>query len=128
MTYIPDLTAWSTHLAVGFLSARHHFPRGRCPHGALDAICELIVPAAENGSRGLHPCEFCPTGSESWRTIEYGEKVLRLGNAEILVPRRDRGYYLAPTLIAHYIVEHEYLPPSEFLEAVLALPTAQDSR
>lgn len=44
---------------------------------------------------------------------------IELGDAEIEVTGRDRIRYAAPQLIFHYIVHHEYQPPSGFVEAVL---------
>jgi hypothetical protein len=37
---------------------------------------------------------------------------------EIYVPGRN-GIYVAPSLIYHYVVDHHYQPPAEFMEAVL---------
>jgi hypothetical protein len=37
------------------------------------------------------------------------------------VPSGDRLYF-APEMIAHYIERHEYAPPLDFVEAVLACP------
>lgn len=31
--------------------------------------------------------------------------------------------YAAPELIAHYVEAHDYLPPTEFIEAVLSSDT-----
>jgi hypothetical protein len=44
----------------------------------------------------------------------------REGNGEIWVPGDDV-IYAAPVLIVHYIEEHGYLPPPQFLKAVAAL-------
>jgi len=30
--------------------------------------------------------------------------------------------YVAPEMISHYVVDHDYLPPSELIEAVLRSP------
>jgi len=41
----------------------------------------------------------------------------RWGNGEIRVA--DAGIvYAAPVLVVHYIEEHDYLPPTQFLKAV----------
>jgi hypothetical protein len=42
---------------------------------------------------------------------------IRLGNGEIRVPGANGLVYAAPTLICHYIDEHEYGPPEDFLHA-----------
>jgi hypothetical protein len=47
-----------------------------------------------------------------------------LGDGEIRVPARGEVTYVAPNLIYHYVVAHQYLPPDVFLDALrsLALP------
>jgi len=50
-------------------------------------------------------------------TIFLGQE-LPLGNAEIWIPDGAGGIFAAPNLIVHYIETHNYLPPSEFIEAV----------
>ncbi len=41
-----------------------------------------------------------------------------LGSAEIWVIANDGKIFACPDLILHYIVDHNYLPPEEFIEAV----------
>jgi len=49
--------------------------------------------------------------------------VIRLGFAEIRVLSEDgKTSYAAPNIIYHYILEHEYKPPTKFIEAVLKGP------
>jgi hypothetical protein len=46
------------------------------------------------------------------------------GNGQIRVNHRGEGppvTYVAPVLLHHYVVEHHYLPPQEFIDAVNAL-------
>ena len=45
---------------------------------------------------------------------------MALGNAEIRVLGRNGKTYAAPNLIYHYIKDCGYLPPHEFLEAVMS--------
>lgn len=42
----------------------------------------------------------------------------RLGHAEIRAVSDDGVLYVAPNLIIHYIVDHLYGPPAEFIAAV----------
>ncbi len=42
-----------------------------------------------------------------------------LGAAEIHVDGGGGAAFAAPSLIVHYVTEHEYLPPVEFREAVV---------
>jgi hypothetical protein len=42
------------------------------------------------------------------------------GNGEIYVPGRSNIVYVAPALVAHYVEKHDYLPPAEFIDALMA--------
>ncbi|MEU4221255.1 HEAT repeat domain-containing protein [Actinoplanes sp. NPDC026623] len=55
---------------------------------------------------GYHDCEFCS-----------GESVFR-GNGEYHYYLNSGEAYSAPALILHYIMEHNYRPPEEFLEGL----------
>ena len=37
------------------------------------------------------------------------------------VPAGDKIYY-CPEMIAHYVADHAYLPPPEFVQAIMACP------
>ncbi|WP_338285215.1 hypothetical protein [Luteolibacter sp. LG18] len=50
-----------------------------------------------------------------------------LGNGEIRVRGADGVIYGAPTLIYHYVVAHDYLPPAAFIEAVCRWEPPQDA-
>ena len=43
---------------------------------------------------------------------------MHLGSAEIRVQGIDGAVYAAPNLIYHYMANHNYLPPEEFLGAI----------
>lgn len=76
-------------------------------------------------TRGLHECEFCrsPKANEARRD---GEELL-LGSAEIRVFSKEGQCYAAPNLIYHYVVDHNYSPPPEFVQAVLLGPCPPDN-
>jgi len=100
--------------AVGWLHPDHAFPRGIAPP---DFVAKLKRLAATWGdsvealgwgiAMGFHTCEFCG-GAHASGT--FG------------VPADGRIFY-APEMIAHYVEQHEYLPPPEVIAAVLACPT-----
>jgi hypothetical protein len=62
----------------------------------------------QNRCRGFHMCEYCS---------EWGTEV-GMGNGEIWVVKGET-LYIAPYLIIHYIEEHNYQPPEEFIDAVI---------
>lgn len=58
--------------------------------------------------------------SKSTVYLEHlGQKKL-LGMSEIWLPSSSGVIYAAPSLIYHYMEAHRYLPPQEFLDAVIA--------
>ena len=95
------------HRAVGGLSSDHDFPRGTIPIGFLDLLKRHVTTACQPMAfGGGHTCEFC--GNKN-------------GYGNLWIPTTEC-VYVAPELIIHYITEHEYLPPSEFCDAVAACP------
>lgn len=121
MTYFEDLSPYTFDSAargqarnVGWLDASHVFRTQQPQPHLLDGLWEycsvLVVP-----TRGLHSCEFCSCPSN--RFVRHGEGLL-LGSGEIRVFSSTGEAFAAPNLIYHYILEHQYHPPEEFLQAV----------
>jgi hypothetical protein len=121
MTYFADLTRYSLGVPttapsrnVGWLDEHHPFPRERPSSQLLDAVWEycgiLVVP-----TRGLHGCTLCALPNN---VFERHEMKLLLGSGEIRVFGASGEAYAAPNLIYHYILQHHYRPPSEFLCAI----------
>lgn len=75
--------------------------------------------------RGFHKCEFCGRSWDEWGKDhpDYGEKAkwMSIGNGEIRVIGSS-AIYAAPALIYHYVIEHQYQPPQEFIDAVMNGP------
>ena len=100
--------------AVGWLSRDQPFPTGAEPHapflGRLRRLCERwsdgIVVLGWPVAAGAHTCDLCGQFRAS-------------GN--IGVPARGV-LFVAPEMVAHYVERHQYLPPSEFVAAVLVAP------
>lgn len=109
---------------VGWLDAKHAFPRASLETGLLDAVwafCKISVL----DTRGKHYCEFCQ--APTWDRTEYGTECLSLGGAEIRVFGLDGQVYAAPNLIFHYMAAHCYDPPQEFKRAALQGPRPPQS-
>jgi len=68
-------------------------------------------------SRGFHICPFCEE-RKLGIPVPIGGKSLTLGSAEIEIADKQGNVYVAPDLIFHYIADHQYLPPQEFIVAV----------
>ncbi|WP_456294137.1 DUF7919 family protein [Streptomyces lydicus] len=130
MTYYSDLSNYSylepseLALNVGWLSIKHpFFRRGKAGGDFLEKI-QLLSLSPVNRSRGYHACEFCFFERHREITFEIHGKGMRLGSAELWIPSKGSFKYAAPNLISHYISRHSYLPPQEFIEAVMNAPSS----
>ena len=130
MTYFDDLSPYSYSaiwdegsevLNIGWLDGSHEYPRGHSSEGFHVALLRLCTGERVAQSRGFHQCNLAPCDQRAaWPPVSinaHGGEVL-LGSAEIRVPGDERICYGAPDLIYHYVVEHEYKPPAQFVEAV----------
>jgi hypothetical protein len=142
MTWMPDLGVYRHRYpclrSVGWLHPHGFFPQGPVPREFVEKLLLLVAEEQILTMRGYHVCDWCehlphkqadaPEGEEyilpraTYVTVGEGEKRERvlLGNAEIMVPGLRGVYYMAPTLIYHYVQAHQYQPPDEFVESVLA--------
>ena len=135
MTHFPDLSPYKygrgSHpgvVHVGWLDNTHPFTKGTVE---ADAIQKLRLLAAKPVEiyRGFHICELCAEPGLPRETLPPRDAVLdmnspygkwlasRKSNGEIRVSRTGVTF-AAPVLIVHYIEEHCYLPPVQFLSAV----------
>jgi hypothetical protein len=120
MAYFEDLTVHTYSsdaepgaLNVGWLSKDAYFETGKSPEIFRAALDKLCSDNAMNFCWGHHVCEFCPEA-------RFGDSFfIEMGNGEVRV--RDSGgtWYVAPRLVGHYVAEHDYLPPQDFIDSVL---------
>lgn len=124
MTYYPDLSPYEyldsdeEMLNVGWLDAAHVFPRGPVAPDFVDALLRLNKDP-ENQTRGSHWCEFCEGPFKDVPNPYRSSGVASMGTAEIHAVGADGVRYAAPTLVIHYVIEHEYQPPEEFVAAAV---------
>jgi len=111
--------------AVGWLDEKHPFPKGQVPEEALDRLFDLCFHPVYV-TRGYHVCQFCPERHLGMKATRGGRERF-LGTAEVRVFAPNDIVYAAPNLVYHYITEHQYLPPREFIDA-LFLPETQANR
>jgi hypothetical protein len=135
MTYFPDLSpyAYGHHahpgvVHVGWLDNVHSFPRGTVEALLIERMKRLAAKPVEL-YRGKHICELCVEPPHLVKTNLPNRVVIdpkcswaqwagqRSSKGEIRVSRGGVTF-AAPVLIVHYIEEHGYLPPSDFLKAV----------
>jgi hypothetical protein len=143
MTYYPDLVPYDylpetvpegvELLTVGWLEPGHEFPVAD-DDPDLDPDPDpvfwqnLIALAADHtvaATRGVHGCRFRHLFDSDFQyRAVYGTRVLYLGSAEIRVVAADGRRLTAPNLVVHYVRDHGYQPPQEFVEAVTAMRIA----
>lgn len=126
--YFPDMTPYiksevlgRCH-SVGWLDKGHSYSTGQCDPQFITNLTRLVfIPFAPTS--GIHACSFC--GRKNC-FVAHGDFLARLGTDVIAVPEIGRSntpevYFIAPKLILHYCVEHNYLPPKPFVDSVLGL-------
>ncbi|MEY9887179.1 hypothetical protein ABIA31_000808 [Catenulispora sp. MAP5-51] len=156
MTYFPDLTPyvyWPQHvtgpqphpdgvevLNVGWLEAGHDFPtrEGEPDPEFLRNLITLAADHFSQATRGMHACDLPHADRDEDKDEDkdedfqvdavYGDRELFLGHAEIRVVTPDGRWLVAPTLVVHYVRDHGYQPPEEFVDAVKAMRIAPSGR
>lgn len=110
-----------TVLNVGWLDRWHLTTSGPVDAAVVEKLTAMIDHQGTrvNQTRGVHDCPWC-------KTIIKMPDGSYLGTAEIWVPGQDGIVYAAPTLITHYITNHDYQPPAEFVAAVIAFDLVSD--
>ena len=132
----PDLASYAygyrSHpgvVHVGWLDGEHPFAKGTIDRRLVEKI-KLLATKPVELYRGRHICELCTEPADivksfvpdrgklidpgcSW--MRWAEQ--RWGNGEIRVSG-EGVIFAAPVLVVHYIEEHSYLPPAQFLKAV----------
>lgn len=137
MAYYSDLSVYTylnsdkndNTLNIGWLDATMPFPKGKVSDTFLDRLWVFCrTPIAV--TRGFHVCQFCNMSPNSVPIIQRGNESLKVGYAELRVFGNEDTIYAAPDLVYHYVEKHNYIPPQEFIDAVLKspLPSSQDYR
>jgi hypothetical protein len=135
MTYFPDLSRYEYGrvsqpgiLNVGWLDGTHPFTQGNVDARLIQKL-RLLAAKPVKLYRGFHICELCAKPALRKETLPPHHVVLDMNSpyGNWLASRRGNGEirvscvgvtFAAPVLIVHYIEEHRYLPPVQFLTAV----------
>jgi len=129
--YFPDLTpcrygngpcsqkSWRAPLlAIGWLEHPHPFTLGDPPAELRSRIKAVIRQNANHlhpiAFFGLHECSLCAA-------IRSCDSSLPGSHTNLFVPG-DGVIFAAPGRVDHYLEAHSYLPPKQFIDAVLACP------
>ena len=131
--YFPDLSPYGyaiktplpNVLNVGWLDRSIPFSKGPTPTGFSQNLRSWFATARVNPMRGVHECGLCRT--EHWPPLPLNEnpsanvdgRDFILGNWEIWIPSAAQTVFASPALIIHYVETHGYLPPEDFVAAVM---------
>jgi hypothetical protein len=123
MSYFPDLSPCTYFprqqarlIAIGWLEPRNEYQKGDVSKDFLKALVTLLKdPWEPLIALGYHCCSFCRL-EEEFST--YKDLELPIGARNVYIIGKDQ-VYVAPSLIEHYIENHEYQPPLEFQTAVM---------
>jgi hypothetical protein len=120
MSFFPDMgtislvAAGPRVRAIGYLDRDHPFQQGDPPAKFRERLPLFAITWAESARLlgfplflGGHLCEFCEDRA--------------LGMGDFGVPIWGV-LFVAPTLIEHYVERHRYLPPADFITAVMRAP------
>lgn len=128
---LPDLTPYTgcpaddeiglAPLAVGWLQHGQEYPQGRPPAGFATALLPFCLDAYRVCP--LPSPQPCPLCQQAVPVINHHGQPATLGSGELRVIGEEE-IYAAPTLLYHYVTAHQYLPPEEFVAAVLSGPPA----
>lgn len=130
MTYYADLTPYAYGrdngdlgasglwrgvpvLNVGWLGRGRRYSQGAPPPSLTETLQRMARTHRAQQTRGFHFCPWC--ASRLLRRRSDGPR----GSAEVRVMGSGVAY-AAPELVGHYVEAHGYLPPSDFVDAVLS--------
>ena len=119
-SYSSDLNTEGRLVNFGWLARGKPFQTGSLELDWLNKLGDAVVNYV-NAYRGTHDCEFCSTSADFLMVTIHGRACL-LGHAEAWVPAADGRIFVAPTLVYHYVIAHQYRPPDAVVDALRALP------
>ncbi|WP_049804481.1 DUF7919 family protein [Microlunatus phosphovorus] len=102
---------------IGWLGAGRSFPTGPVPTDVIEKLM-LLTEDLHNIMRGVHDCEFCQEESPIRLAAKVPRGYVSLGMGELHRIDVDETIFTAPSLVIHYIIQHNYQPPENFIRAV----------
>jgi hypothetical protein len=130
VTYIPDLASYDYFgfaeedrlRSIGWLDSAHPFTTAPIDE---DLLFRLFVLAEDAWQPlrfcGYHGCGLCSEPQPFGTQVAFKGRRLTVGTDNLFIPGRSV-VYAAPSLILHYILAHQYQPPTEFVDAVRTCP------
>jgi len=123
--------------AVGWLENGCAYSTGAVEPRAIARLFDIAEhPQWTTGELGYHACDLCPDAPERTGTLAawrqqgilgtWRTRTAEVGGSELCIPGHGC-VYIAPSMILHYILAHDYAPPPEFINALLSCPPAGTS-
>ncbi len=121
--YYEDLTKYEymgteDSLNVGWLEKGHFVNQGEVSGEFIRKLWKYLRYPVQV-CRGFHNCDFCKKPAKGVPIVAFQGEKREVGYYEIRVWGKDGTIYAAPSLLLHYILEHGYQPPQEFINAVM---------
>jgi hypothetical protein len=101
--------AYKNAVNIGWLDKGQDYTKGEVPVGFLKKLANAEILAHHKGG---HRCPFCGGGYSSQVHYVQGNGIK----------------YVFPQMLSHYISEHNYKPPQEFIDAVMSLKDKKEER
>jgi hypothetical protein len=131
LRFFPDLSIYQTDdglllpevINIGWLSSRVTFTTGNSSSEFTSKLIRLVKESAFSKTKvvmgrwdGTFTCPLCEI--DNW-TIQT--RIPGIGNAELWIPSifKPGVYYASSTWICHYVLDHQYLPPDEYIQSVM---------
>ncbi|MEM6818817.1 MAG: hypothetical protein AAF578_08495 [Pseudomonadota bacterium] len=116
-------TPVETVLNIGWLSSEQDYSKGQVDSAIIEKFAQILVQDGAidvhvNWERSFDKCAL--SGKENVFASHGGRRVW-LGGSEVWLPAASGSeYFASPSLVYHYMKNHQYLPPREFLDAIEA--------
>jgi len=128
--YYKDLTSYEYHesgigkniVNIGWLNKDNNYIKSSKPNVEVAKILITLWDDRTLRTRGFHICNLCENESAPTYFDDINGKSYLLGSAEFRIhSTRSNLIFAVPDMIIHYLLDHNYQPPSEFVDAVLEL-------
>ena len=109
---------------VGWLSIDQDYETGLVPKHLVDKL-KILQKLRTKQMRGYHECELCVCPN----TIDNFVEIFKRAKSSCEIHVKGETFkYRSPEMIIHYIEEHNYLPPEEYLEVLEKMEVEPEGR
>lgn len=106
---------------IGWIYGTENYDKGNVTSQFIDSLW-MYVKNPFNETRENRGCFLCCANSTTPEKSSSND-FAALGSSEIRVISEDgKEKYAAPSVILHYVIDHNYCPPSDFIRAVIDGP------